>query len=304
VSEISKKNVKNERISGDNSDADLYENSKTSNTSIGKQKPQPIVNPSNLKQVKSSTVDKKQQNLSNSNLQQKKSTGKENEVVSNSKISKSSRNNGVAKGKTDANFRVFIALFDYDPFKMSPNKDSCQEELPFKEGQLIKIFGEQDSDGFFYGESSGRFGYIPCNMVSELQVDDPEVVKQLLNDSSNNPSKTPGTNQDSLNPKRSSKANSNSVQTNVNQNSKVKTGKSTVKSQNVKEQSFVPINNHKNAITQTMIALYDYDPQSLSPNADADVSLLSYMLRLKYTVALKSNKINFYRPNFHSVQET
>lgn len=69
---------------------------------------------------------------------------------------------------------------------MSPNTDSCQEELPFKEGQLIKIFGEQDSDGFYYGESNGRSGFIPCNMVSEVQVDDQEVVKQLLNDTNSN----------------------------------------------------------------------------------------------------------------------
>ena len=180
---------------------------------------------------------------------------------------------------------MFIALFDYDPFKMSPNTDSCQEELPFKEGQLIKIFGEQDADGFFYGESSGRFGYIPCNMVSELQVDDPEVVKQLLNDSSNSqPSSQPiantkqGANQEPA--KRSSKtaskqdANTSANQSNTNVNtssSKSKTTKTSTKSQNIKEQSFVPINNYKNVVTQTMLALYDYDPQSLSPNADADV---------------------------------
>jgi hypothetical protein len=34
--------------------------------------------------------------------------------------------------------RLFIALFDYDPNAMSPNKDN-DEELPFKEGQLIRV---------------------------------------------------------------------------------------------------------------------------------------------------------------------
>lgn len=34
--------------------------------------------------------------------------------------------------------RLFIALFDYDPNAMSPNKDN-EEELPFKEGQLIRV---------------------------------------------------------------------------------------------------------------------------------------------------------------------
>lgn len=35
--------------------------------------------------------------------------------------------------------RVFVALFDYDPLSMSPNPDAADEELPFKEGQIIKV---------------------------------------------------------------------------------------------------------------------------------------------------------------------
>ena len=35
--------------------------------------------------------------------------------------------------------RVFVTLFDYDPLTMSPNPDGADEELPFKEGQLIKV---------------------------------------------------------------------------------------------------------------------------------------------------------------------
>ena len=40
--------------------------------------------------------------------------------------------------KTNHPPRLFIALFDYDPNAMSPNKDN-EEELPFKEGQLIRV---------------------------------------------------------------------------------------------------------------------------------------------------------------------
>lgn len=35
--------------------------------------------------------------------------------------------------------RFFIALFDYDPVTMSPNPESCDEELPFSEGDTIKV---------------------------------------------------------------------------------------------------------------------------------------------------------------------
>ncbi len=39
----------------------------------------------------------------------------------------------------DSMVRIFIALFDYDPMSQSPNPDAADEELPFKEGQLIKV---------------------------------------------------------------------------------------------------------------------------------------------------------------------
>ncbi|KAM4052488.1 RIMS-binding protein 2 isoform 10-T12 [Anomaloglossus baeobatrachus] len=83
-------------------------------------------------------------------------------------------------GMEDYSVRIFVALFDYDPRTMSPNPDAAEEELPFKEGQIIKVYGDKDPDGFYRGESCGRSGYIPCNMVSEIQADDEEMMDQLL----------------------------------------------------------------------------------------------------------------------------
>lgn len=37
-----------------------------------------------------------------------------------------------------------MALFDYDPATMSPNPESCDEELPFSDGDIIKV----DMDNF------------------------------------------------------------------------------------------------------------------------------------------------------------
>ncbi|KAJ8285839.1 hypothetical protein GJAV_G00031510 [Gymnothorax javanicus] len=76
--------------------------------------------------------------------------------------------------------RIFVALFDYDPLSMSPNPDAADEELPFKEGQIIKIYGDKDTDGFYRGEICGREGLIPCNMVSEIQTEDDEMMDQLI----------------------------------------------------------------------------------------------------------------------------
>ncbi|NXL04839.1 RIMB1 protein, partial [Mesembrinibis cayennensis] len=80
----------------------------------------------------------------------------------------------------DDGIRIFVALFDYDPVSMSPNPDAAEEELPFKEGQILKVWGDKDADGFYRGECAGREGYIPCNMVSEVQVENNEIKKQLL----------------------------------------------------------------------------------------------------------------------------
>lgn len=42
-------------------------------------------------------------------------------------------------GQQSKRSRYFIALFDYDPTTMSPNPESCDEELPFSEGDSIKV---------------------------------------------------------------------------------------------------------------------------------------------------------------------
>ncbi|XP_044764212.1 RIMS-binding protein 2 isoform X3 [Coccinella septempunctata] len=65
--------------------------------------------------------------------------------------------------------RWFFALFDYDPATMSPNPDACDEELPFSEGDTIKVWGDKDADGFYWGECRGRRGYVPHNMVMEVE---------------------------------------------------------------------------------------------------------------------------------------
>ncbi|KAM3875107.1 RIMS-binding protein 2 [Diretmus argenteus] len=75
--------------------------------------------------------------------------------------------------------RLFVALYPYNPAAMSPNPDTAAEELPFVPGQIIKVVSDQDSDGFYYGESGGLSGYVPSNMVTELPVDD-EHLKNLL----------------------------------------------------------------------------------------------------------------------------
>ncbi|KAL3858376.1 hypothetical protein ACJMK2_012967, partial [Sinanodonta woodiana] len=151
----------------------------------------------------------------------------------------------------DNHVRLFVALFDYDPVHMSPNLDSLEEELPFREGQILKVYGDKDADGFYRGESGGRLGYIPCNMVSEIRVEDPELQEQLLKETQENGGFI--NSYMSARFQSVSSINSNGVHLSPNP-----------------RQLLVIPDEHP---ARKMIALYDYDPQELSPNVDADVEL-------------------------------
>nr|KAG5693025.1 hypothetical protein BaRGS_005649 [Batillaria attramentaria] len=143
----------------------------------------------------------------------------------------------------DSMVRLFIALFDYDPVTMSPNVDAVDEELPFREGQILKVYGDKDADGFYRGEANGQLGYIPCNMVSEIHIDDPDLVEQLLKESQSNSTHHPNLPDD-------------------------KTDK---RGNHLTPNGLPPL--PPSGPGRRMVALYDYDPQELSPNVDAEVEL-------------------------------
>ena len=45
----------------------------------------------------------------------------------------------------DGTIRYFAALYTYDPYEDSPNRDAADEELGFNEGDVIKVIA-----GFFF----------------------------------------------------------------------------------------------------------------------------------------------------------
>jgi len=141
--------------------------------------------------------------------------------------------------KSNERMRIFVALFDYDPPTMSPNPDGCDEELPFREGQLIKVFGEKDSDGFYWGEAGTRSGFVPCNMVSEVQVDDARVAEELFREQAGSAASSTKTSD--------------------------RTGSVD------REERWADI--YEDMPVKRKIALYDYDPTELSPNVDSEVEL-------------------------------
>ncbi|GFQ84764.1 RIMS-binding protein 2 [Trichonephila clavata] len=75
------------------------------------------------------------------------------------------------RGKIPVHFH-FAGAVDRLLQIMSPYPDAADEELPFQEGQMIKIYGDKDPDRFYRGESNGRIGLVPGKMLPKVQLDD------------------------------------------------------------------------------------------------------------------------------------
>ncbi|KAI9559005.1 hypothetical protein GHT06_015794 [Daphnia sinensis] len=175
--------------------------------------------------------------------QQQQNDGYYDQTANRRPVARGGRQPPMQQQQQQQQTRIFVALFDYDPPSMSPNPDACDEELPFREGQLIKVRGDKDADGFYWGEVAGRSGYVPCNMVSEVQVDDERVAQELLKESgADGPSHS---------------------RTRRNLRAQGQPGHGRDRWGDI----------YANMPVKRMIALYDYDPQELSPNVDAEVEL-------------------------------
>lgn len=104
------------------------------------------------------------------------------------------------------------------------------------------MYGDKDPDGFYWGELRGRRGYVPHNMVTEI--DESQVVG------------------------------GNSTQgavVSMGGPTGCSTGQPLQQSmRGVSRERWGDI--YANMPVKRMVALYDYDPQELSPNVDAEVS--------------------------------
>ncbi|KAM5179828.1 RIMS-binding protein 2-like isoform 2-T2 [Mantella aurantiaca] len=155
------------------------------------------------------------------------------------------RPENISQSQEVDSIRMFVALFDYDPETMSPNPDAYMEELPFKEGQILQVFGDKDTDGFYQGKYGERTGYIPCNMVSELHIESEEVRRELLRQGRLT---SPSLLNDLV------RVTSTSAENNVT-DKLLKTSKS------------------DSSISRKMVAMFDYNPRESSPNMDVEAEL-------------------------------
>lgn len=65
--------------------------------------------------------------------------------------------------------RIFVALYDYDPMKSSPNSNP-QYELKFTEGDILRVEDTTRKDGFYFGSLNDKKGLIPSNFVEEVAI--------------------------------------------------------------------------------------------------------------------------------------
>ncbi|XP_048450661.1 RIMS-binding protein 2-like, partial [Rhincodon typus] len=113
------------------------------------------------------------------------------------------------------------------------------------------VHGSKDVDGFYHGESNGRAGLIPCNMVSEIQADDEEMMDELV--------------------KRGYLPLSTPVEKIVNSERDKETTRSVnCRSRKSKRERNRRSNQQRSITSRRMVALYDYDPRESSPNVDVE----------------------------------
>ena len=121
------------------------------------------------------------------------------------------------------------------------------------------MYGDKDEDGFFWGELNGQAGYIPFNMVSEVELEDEE-------SSINVTTPTVTVTQESTQPPEESPSQEPEVVPRPSEN--------LLEEVILEEGEFEedPRESDKYQLPpRRMVALFDYDPQTLSPNPDSEV---------------------------------
>lgn len=146
---------------------------------------------------------------------------------------------------------------------------------------IAQVYGDKDPDGFYWGELRGRRGYVPHNMVTEIEDNQVGAQGPMMGGGGS----LPGTNSNNRPTvgqagaaAAAASASGQPLQQSVRGVSRDRWG-----------------DIYANMPVKRMIALYDYDPQELSPNVDAEVSpykLPACVCKCVYSVSLYTNTIN------------
>ena len=143
----------------------------------------------------------------------------------------------------------------HTPLTVSKTFSSHSKETLCK---LYQVYGDKDEDGFYWGELDGRAGFIPYNMVSEVRLDGDEssISSEVI-------SPSPNLNQDST------QSLNQSLQSEVSgTDPDDATGDMTLEDDEFEDPRYSA---NYQLPPRRMVAQFDYDPQTLSPNPDSEV---------------------------------
>lgn len=113
----------------------------------------------------------------------------------------------------------------------------------------MQVYGDKDQDGFYWGECRGRRGYVPYNMVEEIT--DPNQLSMLNGQQQQQQQQMPMQQQHQM------------------QMQQQQLGQQPQGGRRHPQDRWG--DNYNSGVVKKMIALYDYDPQQLSPNVDGEV---------------------------------
>jgi len=189
-------------------------------------------------------------------------------------------------------------LYSYDPTTQSPNNGYSEDELTFPGGALIKIYGEIDEDGFYFGELNGSSGFVPGNMIQEIDVNEIDQALTLKEEVSNEQAEVSNEGTEAGNQSvevaennpagdsfdivfeqqkqkklTSSAASFSKSLTHLNEAEGSTSNRDMDKSMSMPNINDPPKIDPYQFQAQRMIALFDYDPISSSPNVDCEVEL-------------------------------
>eukprot|EP00794_Sanderia_malayensis_P005320 gene5320-5989_t len=153
--------------------------------------------------------------------------------------------------KAPGNYRTFVALYDYDPFKSSPNPNPSLE-LGFSEGDLLKVYDTSRSDGFYHAEIRAKKGLVPSNFLEEISVGD----------------------SNSMYSRDSYVANSNASEASQSSRSySHSTQQHQRRASNSEYEKRSSLSSVSGGRKRKMVAVYDYDPLRQSPSKDKSKEL-------------------------------
>lgn len=123
----------------------------------------------------------------------------------------------------------------------------------------FQVYGDKDEDGFYWGDLDGRVGYIPHNMVQEVPLEEYDAGGNATLPSLDITHEEVGQTSEQC----------SSLEPEVNTSSL----DSTLNEADAEDNEFQDPRNSDNyqLAPRRMVALFDYDPQTLSPNPDSDV---------------------------------